>query len=97
MYFVLLLEVSMTFGNDSGSGGRNVHGNGKGNRKYMVIVMIMLLTMVNAASPSYGGMFARRATFVLRILSLAPSLSSPWEVPQVDCTRPQTISARHLV
>ena len=35
-------------------------------------------------------MFARCATFVLNILSLAPSLSSPWEVPQVDCTRPQT-------
>ena len=31
---------------------------------------------------------ARRATFVLSILSLAPSLSSPWEVPQVDRTRP---------
>ena len=40
---------------------------------------------------------ARRATFVLSILSLAPSLSSPWEVPQVDRTRPQTFSARHLV
>ena len=25
---------------------------------------------------------AQRATFVLSILSLAPSLSSPWEVPQ---------------
>ena len=42
-------------------------------------------------------MFARCATFVLNILSLAPSLSSPWEVPQVDCTRPQTFFARHLV
>ena len=31
---------------------------------------------------------ARRTTFVLSILSLAPSLSSPWEVPQVDRTRP---------
>ena len=29
-----------------------------------------------------GGMFARRATFVLSIVSLAPSLSSPREVPQ---------------
>ena len=37
------------------------------------------------------GMFARRATFVLSILSLAPGLSSPWEVPQVDRTRPQGI------
>ena len=35
-------------------------------------------------------------TFVLSILSLAPSLSSPWEVPQVDRTRPQTFLARHL-
>ena len=40
---------------------------------------------------------ARRATFVLSILSVAPSLSSPWEVPQVERTRPQTFSARHLV
>ena len=40
---------------------------------------------------------ARRAISVLSIVSLAPSLSSPWEVPQVDRTRPQTFSARHLV
>ena len=39
---------------------------------------------------------ARRATFVLSILSLAPSLSSPWEVPRVDCTRPQNFPAKHL-
>ena len=44
-----------------------------------------------------GGMFARRATFVLSILSLAPSLSSLWEIPQGDHTRPKTFSARHLV
>ena len=31
---------------------------------------------------------ARRATFVLGILSPAPSLSSTWEVPQVDRTGP---------
>ena len=31
-----------------------------------------------------GGMFARRATFVLSALALAPSLSSPREVPQVS-------------
>ena len=31
-----------------------------------------------------GGMFARPGTFVLSILALAPSLSSPREVPQVD-------------
>ena len=36
---------------------------------------------------------ARRATFVLSILSLAPSLSSPWDIPQVDRTRPQPFSA----
>ena len=40
---------------------------------------------------------ARRATFVLSILSLAPSSSSPREVPQVDRTRPQTFPAPHLV
>ena len=39
---------------------------------------------------------ARRATFVLCTLSLAPSLSSPWEVPQVDRTSPQTFRAKHL-
>ena len=39
---------------------------------------------------------ARRATFVLRMLSLAPSLSSPMEVPQVDRTRPQTFRAKHV-
>jgi hypothetical protein len=38
---------------------------------------------------------ARRATFVLRILSLAPRLSSPREVPQVDRTRLQTFRAKH--
>ena len=45
-----------------------------------------------AAHPAH----ARRATFVLSILSLAPSLSSPREVPQVDRTRQQTFPARHL-
>ena len=35
-------------------------------------------------------------TFVLCILSLAPSLSSPREVPQVDRTRPQTFRAKHV-
>ena len=39
---------------------------------------------------------ARRATFVSSILSLAPNLSTPWEVPQVDSTRPQTSRAKHL-
>ena len=39
---------------------------------------------------------ARHTTFVLSMLSLAPGLSSPWEVPQVDRTRPQTFPARHL-
>ena len=43
-----------------------------------------------------GGMFARRATFVLSILSLAPGLSSPREIPQVDRTRPQTFRAKQL-
>ena len=38
---------------------------------------------------------ARRATFVVSILSLAPSLSPPREVPQVDCNRPQTFRAKH--
>ena len=40
--------------------------------------------------------YAQRATFVLGILSRAPSSSSPWEVPQVDRTRPQTFPARHI-
>ena len=40
---------------------------------------------------------ARRATFVLCTLSLAPSLSSPREVPEVDRTRPQTFRAKHVV
>ena len=39
---------------------------------------------------------AQRATFVLSSLSLAPGLSSPREVPQVDRTRPHTFPARHL-
>ena len=39
---------------------------------------------------------AQRATFVLSILSLAPSLFSPREVPQVDRTRPQTFRAKHV-
>ena len=39
---------------------------------------------------------ARHTTFLLSILSLAPSLSSPWEVPQVARTTPQTFPARHL-
>ena len=38
----------------------------------------------------------RGATFALSILSLAPSLSSPREVPQVDRTGPQTFPARHV-
>ena len=39
---------------------------------------------------------ARRATFVLSILSLAPSPSSPCGIPQVDRTGPQTFPARHV-
>ena len=39
----------------------------------------------------HGRMFARRATFVFSILSLAPSLSSPREVPPVERTRQQTL------
>ena len=39
---------------------------------------------------------AQRATFVLSILSLAPSLSPPRDAPQVDCTRPQTFHAKHV-
>ena len=39
---------------------------------------------------------ARRTTFVLSILSLAPGLSSPREVPHVDRTRPQTFRAKHV-
>ena len=39
---------------------------------------------------------AQRTIFVLSILSLAPGSSSPWEVHQVDRTRPQTFPARHL-
>ena len=38
---------------------------------------------------------ARRA-IVLSILCLAPSLSPPREIPQVDCTRSQTFPARHV-
>ena len=47
--------------------------------------------------PGAPPVHAQRATFVLSILSLAPSLSSPWEIPQVDHTRLQTFPARHLV
>ena len=43
-----------------------------------------------------GGMFVRRATFVLSILALAPSLSSPQEVLQVDRTGLQTFRAKHV-
>ena len=43
-----------------------------------------------------GGMLARRATFVLSILALAPSLSSPREAPQVDRSGPQTFRAKHM-
>ena len=39
---------------------------------------------------------ARCATFVLSILALAPRLSSPREVPQVDRTGPQTFPAKHV-
>ena len=51
------------------------------------------LTALRRAS---GGMLARRATFVLSVLALAPSLSSPWEVPPVDRTGPQTFCAKHV-
>ena len=39
---------------------------------------------------------ARRTTFVLSILGLAPNISSPREVPQVDRTGPQTCPAKHV-
>ena len=56
-------------------------------------------TIYQAQLPSIlllGGMFARRATIVVSILSLAPSLSSPREVPQVDRTGPQTFPAKQV-
>ena len=39
---------------------------------------------------------AQHTTFVLSILALAPILSSPGEVPQVDCTGPHTFPAKHV-
>ena len=44
----------------------------------------------------YGGMCARHTTFVLSIMALAPNLSSPREVPQVDRTAPQTFPAKNV-
>ena len=41
-------------------------------------------------------MFARRATFGVSVLALAPSLSSPREVPHRDRTGPQTFPAKHV-
>ena len=56
-----------------------------------------IMRMADCTIPFFqGGMFAGRATFVLSILSLAPSLSPPREVPQVDRTRPQTFRATHV-
>ena len=43
-----------------------------------------------------GEIFARRATFVVSVLSRAPSLFSPKEVPRVDRTGPQTFPAKHV-
>ena len=50
-----------------------------------------------------GGMFPQRAPgacpsryFFIKYLSLAPNLSPPREVPQVDRTRTQTFCAKHL-
>ena len=37
---------------------------------------------------------AQHATFVLSILSLAPTLSSPREVPQIERTRPRAVLKR---
>ena len=40
---------------------------------------------------------ARQARYLcFKYLISSPGLSSPWEVPQVDRTRPQTFSTRHL-
>ena len=41
-----------------------------------------------------GGIVAQCAILALKILALAPKLSSPREIPQDDCTRPQTILAQ---
>ena len=53
-------------------------------------------TMLGECLPGARPAHARHATSVSSILSLAPRLSSPWEVPQVDHTRPQTFSAKHV-
>ena len=50
---------------------------------------------LRSQNPHPGGMFARRATFVLGILSPAPSLSSPREVRQVDHTSPSLQGTSH--
>ena len=55
-----------------------------------------LIASLGECLPRARPAHAWRATFVLRILSLAPSISSPREVPQVDRTGPQTFPARHL-
>ena len=39
---------------------------------------------------------ARRATFVLSILALAPSISPPGELPQIDPTGLQTFPPKHI-
>ena len=61
-----------------------------------------LVRCVGHAQPDQGVrgnvclVHARRATFVLSIPAVAPSLSSPREVPQVDRTGPQTFPAEHV-
>ena len=55
-----------------------------------------LASLIQLPIPSFGGMFAWRATFVLSILAVAPILSSPRELPQVYRTVPQTFPAKHI-
>ena len=76
--------------------------------QYMRTTVLFCLCMHSCCEPfgsiplkvGYWGMFAwaraRSATFVLRILALALSLSSPREAPQVDPTGLQTFPAKHV-
>ena len=53
-------------------------------------------TIIIPPPPACGGMFARRATFLLTIPTSAPDLPSHGEAPQVDHVALHTFPTKHV-
>ena len=81
---------------EGGGGGRTRDNRGQGHG-HQTAVSLFSIEATGECLPGAHPAHARRATFLcVKYPTLAPSLSPPREVPQVDRTTPQTFRAKHV-